>query len=330
MSYFSGSPSATSFQRRFLNFHNAIKLDHFDENRTLREKRDTVLDRMRAKGLRFEPFNQGSYAMGTGCLPVDGDYDIDVGIVFSGPASTRPDPLELKRRVRDAVNGHTSTPPRWMRHCVRVQYTRQGSELYHVDLAIYWQNLETDWIGQTRKGDIFLAVGKEGSVSPHKAWLESEPHKLRDLIADYQSGEARSQFKRVIRYLKRWRQEHFPSTGNASPVGIGLSVAALQWFQSNAGYGSTEATVNDLDATLQLVNRMRGAFSNTWVDGELATRLIVTLPVKPGLDVFRKMTNQQMREFKQRLDQLATWLESARSTGHVSYLRQAFGSDFPE
>ena len=88
--------------------------------------------------------------------------------------------------------------------------------------------------------------------------------------------------------------------------------------------------MNDLDATLQLVNQMRHAFSPTWEDGEYVARLVVKLPVKPNLDVFRKMTNQQMREFKQRLDQLATWLESARSTGHVSYLRQAFGSDFPE
>lgn len=330
MSYFPGSPSATSFQRRFLNFHNTIKLDHFDENRTLREKRDAVLERLVARGPRFDRFNQGSYAMGTGCVPVDGDFDIDVGIVFSGPASTRPDPLDLKRRVRDAVNGHTTTPAGWMRHCVRVQYTRQGSELYHVDLAVYWQNVETSWDGQPRKGDMYLAVGKEGSVPPHKAWLESEPLRLRDMIADYQSGEARSQFKRVIRYLKRWRQEHFPSTGNASPVGIGISVAALQWFYSNAGYGSTEATVDDLDATLQLVNRMRGAFALTVHDGGYAERLVVKLPVKPGLDVFRKMTNQQMREFRQRLDHLAVWLESARSTGKVSYLRQAFGSDFPE
>lgn len=71
-------------QRQFIQFDDAIRLRHFDENATLREKRDAVLDRLRdglvslrkegSKVPRFEWFLQGSYEMGTGVHPAEGDY----------------------------------------------------------------------------------------------------------------------------------------------------------------------------------------------------------------------------------------------------------------
>jgi len=320
------------FQLRFLRFHQAIKLNNADENATLREKRDAVLVRLRS-GLdrTCQDFPQGSYAMGTGCKPLDGDYDIDVGIVFSGPANTRPDPMVLKRAVRDAVNGHTVTPAQWLRNCVRVQYIQAGSPIYHVDLAVYWQDVETDsWSTTPRRGAMYLAVGKEGAQSADKEWQLSEPKALRDLIADYgQPGVQRDQFKRVIRYLKRWRQVHFSAAGNASPVGIGLSVCALQWFRSNATHASTDASVDDLAALRSLVASMRVNFALVLGSRAYARRLVVKLPTEPRLDVFRKMADGQMAQFEQQLTELDSLLQAAANSGDSSYLRRAFGDDFP-
>ena len=311
-------PSA--FQPKFIRFHDAIKLGNTDENVTLREKRDAVLKRMREKGLVFTPYNQGSYAMGTGVIPVQADFDIDVGVIFTGDA--RPaDPLALKKTVYDAVFGHT-TSVEWRRHCIRVQYVKAGEPTYHVDLPVYWQDR---W-----SKALTLAVGKQNSGSEHKEWQDSDPQALVDRVAGHLTGEDKWQFRRVIRYLKRWKDVHFPAMGNAAPVGIGITVAALNWFTTSKDWNATtSAGYDDLEATLNLVNRMRGGFASVWRDNEWATRLEARLPVKPYKDVFHRMTNQQMKEFKERLDTLATRLGEAKRTSKTDELVRAFGGDFP-
>src|SRR6266849_3600286 len=104
-------------QKQFEQFHEAIKLRHYDENAELREKRDRVLKRLKEgmekrfaeKGEeppKFTTFNQGSYAMGTGTKPLDRDYDIDVGVCFE-IAKADYDPVEVKEWVYDALKDHT-------------------------------------------------------------------------------------------------------------------------------------------------------------------------------------------------------------------------------
>lgn len=309
------------FQTRFIRFHDTIKLGNTDENATLRDKRDAVLKRMRDKGLVFTPYNQGSYAMGTGVVPVQADYDIDVGVIFTG--DTRPaDPLALKKTVYDAVFGHTQNVE-WRRHCVRVQYVKAGEPTFHVDLPVYWQDRWSKVLS--------LAVGKQNSGLDHKEWQDSDPQGLVGTVTGHLDGEDKWQFRRVIRYLKRWKDVHFPVMGNAAPVGIGITICARNWFSASKDWGATtSAGYNDLEATLHLVNWMRSSFSSSWRDGEWATRLEARLPVTPYRDVFHRMTNQQMKEFKERLDTLAVRLGTAQQTGRVDELLRAFGADFPQ
>lgn len=308
------------FQSHFLTFHEKIQLTNTDENATLREKRDAVLRRMRDRGLTFTAFNQGSYAMGTGVVPVQADYDIDVGIVFTG--DTRPaDPLAAKQWVYDAALGHTPKVE-WHRHCIRVQYVKAGEPTYHVDLPVYWKN--------RLSSGLTLAVGKQHSGTAHKAWQDADPQRLVNLVNSKLNNEDQLQFRRVIRYLKRWKDVHFPIMGNAAPVGIGLTIFAFNHFVVSKDWNATtSARYNDLDALLELVNRMRGAFSYTWCNNEPALRIIQNLPVTPYSDVFARMTNQQMKEFKERLDTLELYLVSAKNTGKVDDLVRAFGNDFP-
>lgn len=308
------------FQSRFLRFHDTIKLGSTDENATLREKRDAVLKRMRDRGLTFTTLNQGSYAMGTGVIPVEADFDIDVGVIFTG--DTRPpDPLAAKQWVFDAVLGHTRNVE-WRRHCIRVQYVKAGEPTYHVDLPVYWKDR---W-----SGALTLAVGKQHSGVGHKEWQEADPQGLVERVTSHLVGEDRWQFRRVIRYLKRWKDVNFPAMGNAAPVGIGITIAALNGFSAAKDWNATtSAGYDDLEALLNLVNYMRGGFSVTWHDAEYATRLVQRLPVKPHKDVFERMTNQQMKEFKERLDTLASRLDAAKRTGRLDELVRAFGTDFP-
>jgi tRNA nucleotidyltransferase (CCA-adding enzyme) len=126
-------------QKQFEDFHTAIKLDNDDEKANLREKRKVLIDALSANLDKevpsFETFNQGSYAMHTGVVPLDGNYDIDVGVIFDCNQSKYPDPVVLKKKVRDAVNTHGRTVL-IRRPCVTVNYIRNDSSvrLNRVDL----------------------------------------------------------------------------------------------------------------------------------------------------------------------------------------------------
>lgn len=195
-------------QRQMLKFHEAIKLKRFDENETLREKRDRILKRLDRElkklfaelgieVIEYETFDQGSYAMGTGTKPVDGHYDIDTGIVFKICKDDYPDPVKVKELVHDALQGHT----KWVeirRPCVTVFYQQDGEPIYHVDLAIY------SAADCNPDGKMYLAKGKLNSGAEHRFWQESDPQGLINLIKNhFQDSEDGKQFRRIIRYLKR-------------------------------------------------------------------------------------------------------------------------------
>ena len=102
-----------TLQDEFIAFHNEIKLGTYEENQTLREKRDLLIDDL-AKGLKdekvpdtgkaltFSKFDQGSYAMYTGIIPPDNDYDIDVGVIFD-IKNNEYDPVKLKKLIRGSL-----------------------------------------------------------------------------------------------------------------------------------------------------------------------------------------------------------------------------------
>lgn len=165
-------------QTYFNKFHDTIRRS-YDDNSILRDKRDLLLRDLR-EGLRryaenhnvkiprFEHFNQGSYAMGTGVGPLQGeDYDIDVGLNFHLSKNDHSS-VEVKQWVCEALRTGNRTVD-YKRPCVRVQYHRAGEELYHVDLAIYSANTY-NWDNQT-----YLAKGFLGSAPENQVWEIAEP-----------------------------------------------------------------------------------------------------------------------------------------------------------
>jgi hypothetical protein len=301
----------TAIDTALRRFDEHIKLDWYDQSAVLREKRDRVLDRMRANGLRFKEFNQGSYAIRTGINPPKQDYDIDVGIVLEGVTTTSCTPAMAKKAVYDAVQGHT-TRTEWRRNCIRVQYVRAGEPTFHVDLAVY----ANDWRGVCQ-----LASGKQHSAQA--LWIESDPSGLLAAINSRYTGDSALQFRRLVRLLKYWAGYQFPAEGNAKPVGIGLTVSVFGRLDSV--YGSP----TDLEALIQVVRAMYGGFQwDFGPDGVGGWRLVERMPAAPYDDPYRRMTNQQMVDFKDRLGTLWGQLHAALSSKDPASLEQVFGPEF--
>ena len=186
-------------QKYLIEFHDKIKQDRFKENETLREKRDRVLNCLEKNwdkifeelGIdppKYENFNQGSYDLGTGNIPTDGDYDIDVGIIIKISKDDYPNPVEVKEWIYDALYGHTKRVE-FRRPCITVFYQKDEEPIYHVDLAIYCESDD----------EIYLAKGKQYSNEENRVWEEADPHGLSKLIKEhYDDRDDDKQFRRII------------------------------------------------------------------------------------------------------------------------------------
>lgn len=323
----------SDLQTQFNNFHETIKID-FDGNKPLREKRDMILAELRF-GLKklyptntptFKDFVQGSYDLATGVEPLLGeDYDIDVGLVFN-LTTDQVKPVDLKEIVYNILNSVAKRTVVIRRPCVRVQYHNSGEVAYHIDLAIYAHG--KDYWGKMND-TLYIAKGYSGSAADKKIWEISEPYQLKELIKSKISDNSdREQFRRVIRYLKRWKDYNFSSTGTERPTGIALTACCYYLFSVQKSYNSITKTYryHDLEALKNVVNGIVNTFNGY-------TRIKVELPLSPKNNLFEKMSNNQMLNFKTKLQNFKTILENASNNTQITMayirLRGAFGGDFP-
>ncbi len=325
-------------QPQFAEFSRAIRLGRFDEETILREKRDIIRKRIEDRlpevleahaeeAAEFSFKDQGSYAFGTGVKPLDGDYDIDQGIYFMLTKSDYNDPVVLKSRVFEALDGHTKEV-RVRQPCVTVFYEQAGEPIYHVDLAVY--------VSDSLAGSppYVLGQGRIHSDQANRFWEDSDQDSLSATILDRFAETDRNQFRHVVRYLKRWKDNNFSAGGHAAPRGIGLTVAIWEEFQ--AVYQDRLAGKHDdLAALRYAVDAMLRRFAPVWDEQELAYshRLVAKLPVRPYNDLFGRMTNMQMDGFEQKLKSLRDALEGAHDAVDpveaCKKLRKTFGDDFP-
>jgi hypothetical protein len=325
-------------QAQFEEFNQAIRLGKFDENATLREKRDIIRKKLEdnlpgvfAKYGETCPdfyfLDQGSYAMDTGTKPLDGDYDIDQGLYFCVSSSIYPDPVVLKERVHEALFEHTNDV-QLRRSCVTVFYSREGESIYHVDIAVYSDGSEN------ADGKSRLAKGKLHSAPENRFWEVSNPQKLNDTIFERFVGEDRAQFRRIVRYEKRWKAVNFTVGGGAAPNGIGLTIMTYNDLQACYADPLTKKP-NDLSAMRALIEKVLTRFIMVYDENEqrYVERLVVLLPVEPGNDLFERMTAKQMADFKVKLTTLRDALVYADGVSDpvaaCERLRQVFGSEFP-
>ncbi|BAQ67021.1 nucleotidyltransferase [Geminocystis sp. NIES-3709] len=324
-----------NLQTQFSKFHETIKID-FDESQYLRDKRDLIVNNLR-EGLKklfavqslqppiFHSFNQGSYDLATGVEPPTGqDYDIDVGIVFHF-SRNHYQPVQVKEWVYHALSSFNRTVE-IKRPCVRVQYHQNGEKWFHVDLAIY--SSDQDNFGREIN---YIAKGYSNSSEDYKFWEVSEPFKLKELLkSKFPDQLDRDQFRRIIRYLKRWKDYNFSSTIAGKPTGIALTACCYNLFEPKKNYEYQsypyQYKYNDLEALKNVVNGIISMFN--WQN-----QIIVQLPVQPYNDLFEKMTDDQMKSFKNKLITLKNTLITASneydSSDACLKLQKVFGPDFP-
>jgi hypothetical protein len=320
-----------NLQTQFIKFHNKIKIS-FDDNQPLREKRDTIVSNLQ-DGLKklyssnapsFKHFSQGSYDLATGVYPLSGqDYDIDVGIIFNFSKDDYK-PVQVKQWVFNALDTSVRTVE-IKRPCVRVQYHQNGMQWFHVDLAIYSRTTDL-WGNEVNH----IAKGLPGSSEDKKIWELSEPFKLKELLkSKVPDSSDRDQFRRIIRYLKRWKDYKFSTAGSGRPTGIALTACCYYLFspQKTYSYFENSSQYNDLQALYNVVDKIITTYGG-------GSRIKVDLPVQPHNNLFEKMTDNQMLSLKAELITMRDALINASNEGTAqqacSRLQKVFGSDFPD
>lgn len=328
-----------SLQKYFKQFDTAIKMD-FDVKSELKDKRDVLLNILKGSEdiPAFEKYDQGSYSMHLGVEPLDKEYDIDVGLRFQVSRSEY-EPMDLKDKIYDLLKDHTDYGAKIKRPCVTVTYKKDGEAAYHVDLVIYTYEDKDD-----RESQLYLARGKS-SGDEDTCWEKSDPVGLVNYVKDKYKGdefkEDREQFRRVIRYMKRWKNKKFSSEGNAEPPSIGITLIAVDKFEAYKTYDYLEEKYlyDDLEAVLNFTRTIK----NLFVYKELSDKgramytieynLPETLNFEPNVNVFKKMTDNYMTDFKEKIDALISDLDNVKTeideVEQCKKLKRIFGDDFP-
>lgn len=314
----------SNLQKEFDSFHDKIKLGTYEENQTLRDKRNLLIDELtealkdeKIPGtdlpLTFTKIDLGSYAMHTGIVPEKGDYDIDVGVIFN-VSPEQYDSHVLKKLVYDKLNKQHNRTVDYNRPCITVKYAAG----YHVDIAVYCK----------KDSDRYIAWGKVHNKADHK-WWDADPEGLKTWVHNVdQNKDKRAQFRRVTRYLKKWKIKHFSNSGNVAPPSIGLTIQARHHFNYCAD--------SDLDSLITAVEGIKSAFWEAWDTDSESFKWAVeqALPVLPGKDVYYKMTLNQTDTFYSKVGSLLEALEHAKGEDSDSesskVFRKVFGTDFSE
>ena len=312
-------------QKHFVDFHNRIKLGKKDDAYAkAREKDDSITKEVKdafseAGYPVIEDFIQGSLASDTAILKKGDDFDIDRALVIEG--DTAPDnPVEPKKLVCDVLEKRGFKNAKIKKPCVTADY---ASENLHIDFPIYKKQ------GETYK----LAVGKRNSDENNREWSDSDPKGLKDWIKDNSwyigsPADKQQQYNRVVRYLKRWRDEKFSESVCKKIYSIGLTVMAKRCFVPEF---DEEGRPDDLKALKNTVANMldRGFFQPT--AGE-QFKVEVYLPVSPYRDIYYGSSVNTGTQFKNKLGSMNSKLRDALNEENekkqCQILNGLFGEDF--
>lgn len=153
-----------------------------------------------------EFYIQGSYKVGTTILTKDNECDLDDGVYFKreqGVSGTT-----LQTWVKNAVDGHTTTPPEHRKKCIRVIFKAE----YHIDIPVYYFPDDAE--------HPLLAIKNEDCS-------ESDPKEF----VDWYKEEIKNtpQVLRISRYLKAWGDHK----RDKMPSGLAMSILAANNIQKN-------------------------------------------------------------------------------------------------
>lgn len=313
-------------QAQFIQFDNKIFLKKSDSRlQEVRDKRDSINSAVKSKFKEkgwgdVTTFLQGSYATDLSIVPLDGDYDIDVAVAI--PYDTAPDsPINPKKEILSVLEDRGLSGASIKRPCVTAQYLSGGKPKFHIDYPVYRCN-----------GDQYeLAWGKPTSAEKDKKWSSGDPKGLVDWI-NYSALDAdeKRQYKRLVRYLKRWRDLRYAST-EVKPYSVGLTILVRQCFIDSF---SDDGEADDLSALIKTIDSILGSSAFVFL-GDNKYDLVVSLPTSPYVDVFKDHGSGMGTKLYNRLSQLKNRLLAAQAKATVVAASKilcednVFGSDFP-
>lgn len=321
-----------SLQTKYINFKDNIALtrecDHYKKVR----KKDELITNKVSKAFRDEgyevhsTFLQGSLATHTGIIPLDGDYDIDRAIAIT-KASSPDNPLEPKKIIKDVLKNHNFKEPKIKKPCVTADYI---NEPFHIDFPTYRIDSSSNYE---------LAVGKEFSDENNRSWSPSDPIGLVEWITSEKNHqvpyitlteEEKYQFYRLVRYMKRWRDERYSSKSERKKVySVALTIMIKESFCPNIDDSGKADDHKALKDTLEImINRYFTRNS----DGNYSIR--VTLPVLPYNNIYQDKGEAVGKLLHPRLKNLLNALKEVDTKdtlkAQCELLRKHFGNDFPE
>ena len=204
--------------------------------------------------------------------------------------------------------------------CVNVSYYENGVEWMHIDLPLYAKSDDK----------VYLARGKE--FSEKYLWEIADPKGLNDdLCGKINKNE---QLRRVIRYIKKWRNDKYENStlDHEVPPSIGLTYLACDCFVSSA----TSEGEDDLMALQQTMSNMKSMFTLTYEDEKLVKADISRyLPVEPFTDAFQKMKDASDSYGVTFYNRLSTAVQNLTDAVNVesehdagNYVKKVLGEEF--
>ena len=321
-----GRTETMGIQVHFNKFHDKIKLGREDDAYKKARERDDSIKKAVAVAFAEEgypvvnDFIQGSLKTHTGVLPISGDYDIDRALVLEDKEAPE-NPVTPKKKALDVLKDRGFKNAKIKKPCVTADY---ASDNVHIDFIIY----------KRAGSQYYLAIGKENSDENNREWSSADPHGLTDWInssSNNVGGDAsavQNQFRRLVRYLKRWRDIQFSETVAAKVYSIGLTVMLKEQLRCSF---STEGARQDLQALRKTVEAILGAGYFTEVkSGRYQVRAL--LPVQPWRDIFNGSSLDTGTQLYNKLTRLKDRLTEVEELSDVrkqcQILNQLFGSDF--
>ncbi|WP_298809753.1 nucleotidyltransferase [uncultured Psychrobacter sp.] len=323
-------------QTQFKAFNSNIYLTgQSDDFKRAKEKDDSILKELKVvfkeKGYPIiESFKQGSFAVDTAIYNLDGDYDFDRTLIIDADYAPD-DPVEPKRVIKEVLEKRNFKDPKIKKPCVTADYK---SFNLHIDYTVY----KVDQSYTT-----FLAIGKHGSRDEHKDWAQSDQKGLIEWINNVEcytgnGSKKRHQYKRLIRFMKRWRDVNFSDEVKKKIFSIGLTVMIKSQYTNQLSH---QEQVDDLKALSLIVEGiLNGSYLKYQSDGKY--RVSVQLPTLPYRDIFQHKTDGYSSEgsdknigtqFRNKLiylnDELKKAIVEPDPYEASKLLRAVFGNCFP-
>ena len=313
-------------QTHFDKFHGKIKLGREDDAyKKARDRDDSIKANVKTAFSNagypvVSDFIQGSLGTHTGIIPLSGDYDIDRALVIDDDKAPE-NPVAPKKEALGVLESRGFKNAKIKKPCVTADY---ASDNVHIDLIIYKRSEDQH----------YLAVGKKSSDEDNREWSIADPRGLMEWIADgsdYDEDEAKDvldQFRRLVRYLKRWRDVQFTEAVGAKVFSIGLTVMVKQELKPSFSMEGARQDLSALRATVEAI--LNADYFEEEEAGKY--RVCVDLPVEPYRDIFHGSSLDTGTQFYNKLTRLKEQLKKAEELSderkQCEILNALFGSDF--